>query len=384
MLLIAGCSAEEPMDNLADRVFSVAKEQCIYMDGRLTSNTLPRTIGKNGEFVSSNINWWCSGFFPGTLWYIYEYTGDNTIKDLAIANTVKLEPLQYKANDHDLGFQMNCSYGNAYRITGEQRFLEPIYTSALALAERFFPETGTIKSWDFVRKGRDWKYPVIIDNMMNLEHLLNASELFRDNSLKEMAITHANTTMCNHFREDFSCWHLVDYDPETGAVRHKETVQGYSDDSSWARGQSWALYGYTMMFRLTGYECYLRQAENIADMLVGRLPADGVPYWDFDAPDIPDAPRDASAAAVMASAFTDLSVLTTSECNRRKYAGMAEKQIRTLASDEYLAKPGENCNFILKHGVGNLPGDSEVDVPLSYADYYFLEALIKYTTHNNN
>ncbi|MDE7127719.1 MAG: glycoside hydrolase family 88 protein [Bacteroidales bacterium] len=384
MLSLAGCSRQEPMDVLADRVFSAAREQCLQMDGRLTDQTLPRTIGKNGEFVSSNINWWCSGFFPGTLWYVYEYTGDSSIKELAVANTLKLEPLQYRAKDHDLGFQMNCSYGNAYRITGEQRFLAPIYTSALALAGRFSPATGTIRSWDFVRAGRDWRYPVIIDNMMNLEHLLNAADLFRDNSLRDMAIAHANTTMCNHFREDFSCWHLVDYDPETGAVRSRETVQGYADASSWARGQAWALYGYTMMFRFTGYECYLRQAENIADMIVDRLPADGIPYWDFDAPDIPDAPKDASAAAVMASAFADLGTLTTSDCNSRKYSGMAERQLRTLASDIYLAKPGENCNFILKHSVGNLPGDSEVDVPLSYADYYFLEALIKYITHNNN
>ncbi|MCM1176337.1 MAG: glycoside hydrolase family 88 protein [Bacteroides sp.] len=384
LLIVAGCSPEETMESLSDRVFSVATEQCLQMEDRLTSQTLPRTIGKNGEFVTSNIRWWCSGFYPGTLWYIYEYSGNPAIKEQAIANTLKLEPLQYRAKDHDLGFQMNCSYGNAYRLTGEQRFLEPLHTSALALAERFSPVTGTIRSWDFVRKGRDWEYPVIIDNMMNLEHLLNAADLFRDNSLKDIAISHANTTMCNHFRADFTCWHLVDYDPETGAVRHRETVQGYSDDSSWARGQAWALYGYTMMFRLTGHECYLRQAENIADMLVGRLPDDGIPYWDFDDPKVPDTFRDASAASVMASAFVDLSSLTTSDCSKKRYIGMAERQLRTLASDEYLAKPGENCNFILRHSVGNLPGDGEVDVPLSYADYYFLEALVKYRTHNNN
>ena len=384
MILLSGCVQKESMDSIADRVFAVAKEQSLQMEERLTSVTLPRSIGKDGEFLSSDINWWCSGFYPGVLWYVYEYTGDAEIKKLAVSNTLKLEPLQYKAKDHDLGFQMNCSYGNAYRITGEPRFLEPLHTYALALAQRFSPVTGTIRSWDFVRKGRDWKYPVIIDNMMNLEHLLNASVLFKDNSLKDIAISHANTTMCNHFRKDFTCFHLVDYDPSTGEVRHKETVQGYADNSSWARGQAWALYGYTMMFRLTGYECYLRQAENIADMLMVRLPEDGIPYWDFDAPGIPDEPRDASAAAVMASAFVDLSSLTTAEPNKRRYMCMAEKQLRTLASDEYLAVPGENCNFILKHSVGSLPDGNEVDVPLSYADYYFLEALMKYKTHNYN
>lgn len=382
--LAVSCAPKEPMTTLARRVFSVAKEQCLQMEERLTDETMPRTIGKNGEFVSSNIRWWCSGFYPGTLWYIYEYTGDENIRELAEANTIKLAPLQYKAKDHDLGFQMNCSYGNAYRLTGDQRFLDPIYNSAMALAERFSPVTGVIKSWDFVKDGRDWKYPVIIDNMMNLELLLNAAALFKLDTLKSIAVTHANTTICNHFRPDYTCFHLVDYDPEDGSVRHKETVQGYSDNSAWARGQAWALYGYTMMFRLTEQDHYLTQAENIADMLAERLPADGIPYWDFDAPDIPDAPKDASAAAVMASAFVDLSRLTVKECDKKRYLGIAERQIRTLASKEYLAAPGENCNFILKHSVGNLPGNSEVDVPLTYADYYFLEAIIKYITPTNN
>ena len=195
----------------------------------------------------------CSGFYPGTLWYIYEYSGDPQFKGIARKNTLKLDTLKtMKGTDHDLGFQMNCSYGNAYRITGDKEYLEPILTSAKTLAKRFSPVTGVIRSWDFVREGRDWKYPVIIDNMMNLEHLYNAGRIFNDDSLKTVAVTHANTTMCNHFRQDYTSWHLVDYDPQTGEVRKKETVQGFSDDSAWARGQAWALYGFTMMFRESG------------------------------------------------------------------------------------------------------------------------------------
>ena len=283
-----------------------------------------------------------------------------------------------KGTDHDLGFQMNCSYGNAYRITGDKEYLEPILTSAKTLAKRFSPVTGVIRSWDFVRKGRDWKYPVIIDNMMNLEHLCNAGSIFNNDSLKVVAVTHANTTMCNHFRPDYTSWHLVDYDPESGEVRKKETVQGFSDDSAWARGQAWALYGFTMMFRESGHDSYLTQARNIADMLLSRLPEDGVPYWDLDSDKIPNDLRDASAAAIMASAFVQLSTLTDDEASNAKYLAMAEKQLRTLAGPEYLAEPGTNGNFILKHCVGSLPDNSEVDVPLTYADYYFLEALLKY------
>ena len=378
IVLAAGCSHQETMPELTDRVFNVASAQYKSMDERLAPDSLPKTYYADGKISNSNIRWWGSGFYPGSLWYIYEYTGDETVKQLAEKNTLKLAPLQYKGTDHDLGFQMNCSFGNAYRLTGDAKYLEPLERSARILAKRYSPVTGVIRSWDFVRKGRDWKYPVIIDNMMNLELLNYAGELFGNDSLKEVAINHANTTMCNHFRPDFTTYHLVDYDPEDGHVRSRETVQGFSDDSAWARGQAWALYGYTMMFRYSGLECYLNQAENIAEMLLGRLPDDGIPYWDFDSDQIPNDLKDASAAAIMASAFVDLSSLTNKSENRDKYLAMAEKQLRTLASDEYLAAVGENGNFILKHSVGSRPDNSEIDVPLTYADYYFLEALLKY------
>lgn len=331
IVLAAGCSHQETMPELTDRVFNVASSQYKLMDERLAPDSLPRTFLADGKIVNSNIRWWCSGFYPGSLWYIYEYTGDETVKQLAEKNTLKLAPLQYKGTDHDLGFQMNCSFGNAYRLTGDAKYLEPLERSARILASRFSPVTGVIRSWDFVREGRDWKYPVIIDNMMNLELLNYAGELFGNDSLKEVAIKHANTTMCNHFRPDFTCYHLVDYDPVDGHVRSKETVQGFSDDSAWARGQAWALYGYTMMFRYSGLECYLNQAENVAEMLMNRLPEDGIPYWDFDSDRIPDDLKDASAAAIMASAFVDLSSLTNKPENRDKYLAVAEKQLRTLA-----------------------------------------------------
>lgn len=218
---------------------------------------------------------------------------------------------------------------------------------------------------------------MIIDNMMNLELMMNAHELFGADSLKTIALTHANTTMVNHFREDHSTFHLVDYDKETGEIRRKQTIQGYSDDSAWARGQAWAVYGYTMMFRETGVSEYLALAENVARMLLGRLPEDGIPYWDFDSPEIPEDVRDASAAAVMASAFVELSTLTADKKLAKDCLAMAERQLRALSSDEYLAAEGECGGFILKHSTGNKPGNSEVDVPLSYADYYFLEALVR-------
>ena len=274
-----------------------------------------------------------------------------------------------------VGFQLNCSYGNGFRLTGNEDYKKVLYQGAQSLATRFSSVTGVTRSWDFLRRG--WKYPVIIDNMMNLELLMFASKTFDNDTLEYIARTHANTTLKNHFRKDYSSYHLVDYDPEDGHVRSRQTVQGYANESSWGRGQAWALYGYTMMFRMTGDEKYLEHAENIADMLLSRLPVDGIPYWDFDAPNGNEY-RDASAGAIMASAFVELSGFVTDEKARQNYLSIAEKQLRTLASPHYLAEPGTNCNFILKHSVGNLPENSEVDVPLSYADYYFLEALLRY------
>lgn len=287
------------MEALIDRVFAVAEQQYTTMDTRLTEKTLPRTLSADGEFVPSNIYWWCSGFYPGSLWYIYEYTRKDAVKTLAEKNTLKLDSIQYVTRDHDVGFQLNCSYGNAFRLTGNEAYKQVLYQGAKSLSTRFNPAAGVIRSWDFVRKGCDWKFPVIIDNMMNLELLLSMSKAYADDSLQNIACTHANTTIQHHFRDDYSTYHLVDYDPETGAVRGKQTVQGFSDDSSWSRGQAWALYSYTMMFRLTGYQNYLLQAGHIADMLLRRLPADGIPYWDFDAPVEEQTYRDASAAAIM-------------------------------------------------------------------------------------
>lgn len=344
------------------------------MASSLKSSETPRTFEK-GVSVPASIDWWCSGFFPGTLWYIYEYTRDSTVMELAKRETEKVESMKMIDDHHDVGFQINCSFGNWYRLTGDLHALDVMHTAALSLAHGFSETVGCIRSWPFVKEGFEWDYPVIIDNMMNLELLMTIGNAFKDDSLRHVAVSHADHTMKNHFREDYTCCHLVDYDSYTGAVRKRITVQGLSDGSAWARGQAWALYGFVMMYRETGKTEYLHLAQNIADMLIERLPDDGVPYWDFDSPDIPGDYRDASAAAIMSSAFVALDGLAD---NGKDYLWIAERQLRTLASPAYLAEPGTNGNFILMHSVGSLPDNSEVDVPLSYADYYFLEALLRY------
>ena len=379
VLLMAGCKdSNESMEALTDRVFTLAKTQYTILAQGLPDDKTPRTVDEAGKLVTADIGWWCSGFFPGNLWLTYEYTADEKIKELAIQQTHKLDSLIVKTKtDHDIGFQLNCSFGNALRLTGDNQWSAMFQEGAKVLAARFSPITGTIRSWNHDGGGK-WEFPVIIDNMMNLELLMR----FGDDSLKQIALTHARTTIKNHFRPDGTSYHLVDYDPETGAVRLKQTVQGLSDESAWARGNAWGLYGYTMMYEFSKEADMLSKAEDIARTLLPKLPEDGIPFWDFDSPDIPNDLRDASAGAIMASALIKLSTLTADSGLKGQCLKVAEQQLRTLASPEYLAAPGELCGFLLKHSVGHKLAGSEVDVPLTYADYYFLEALLRFRSVN--
>jgi hypothetical protein len=381
-LLCLACQKQESMEELTARVFERAAAQMELMDKNLDSAAVsnpgvaiyPRSINKEGALWTSNYKWWCSGFYPGSMWYVYEYTGDEKIKELALEYQAGLEPLRFRKDDHDIGFQLMCSYGNCLRLTEDQTCVPVLIDGANSLASRFDPEVGCTRSWSFGK----WSFPVIVDNMMNMELLLKAAELGGSDSLKNVALAHARTTMKNHFREDKSCFHLVDYNPETGEVVGKQTVQGLADDSAWARGQAWGLYGFTMVYRFCKEQDILDHAIAIAEYLLPRLPEDGVPFWDYDSAEIPNDVRDASAAAIMASGLIELSQYVDAE-KAERYLATAEKMLRTLASEEYLCAEGEDYGFLLKHSTGNKNTDSEVDVPLTYADYYFLEALIRWS-----
>ena len=272
-----------------------------------------------------------------------------------------------------MGFKIYCSFGNGYRLTKDPHYKEVIIQSAKTLSTRFNAKAGVIRSWDHNKD--KWDYPVIIDNMMNLELLFEATKLTGDSAFYKIAVSHANKTMENHFRADYSSWHVVDYDTATGKVIKKTTHQGYSNESAWARGQAWGLYGYVMCYRETGNKIYLQQAQHIASFILNNpnMPKDLVPYWDFDAPNIPNEPRDASAAAITASALYELSTYVS---NNKTYKQSANKIIRSLTNN-YRSPIGENKGFILLHSTGSKPSNSEVDVPISYADYYYLEALLR-------
>ncbi len=331
----------------------------------------PRSLNPDSSLNLVTPKDWCSGFFAGNLWYLYEYSGNKKWMEQATAFTTVMESEKTDGGTHDMGFKVYCSVGNAYRLTHNEHYKEVIIEAAKTLSTRFNPVVGCIKSWD---NRKEWKFPVIIDNMMNLELLFEATRLSGDSTFYKIAVAHANTTMKNHFRGDHSSFHVIDYDPETGKVLHKQTLQGYADSSAWARGQAWGLYGYTMCYRETGNKAYLNQAEQIAKFILSNpnLPKDLVPYWDYNDPAIPNVPHDASAAAIMASALYELSTFT----HNANYKTIADKIIRSLNSN-YQAAPGGAKGFLLLHSTGHKPAKIEIDVPLIYADYYYLEALLR-------
>ncbi len=334
---------------------------------------LPRSIATDEtRWKMVDYKDWTSGFWPGILWLLYEADGDQKWETQARKYSALLRPLSVsKANDHDLGFQVFNSFGNGFRLTNDPDYKDVILKTADTLATLFNPKTGTIQSWPHNKMGG---HNTIIDNMMNLELLFWASKNGGSKSLYDMAVKHAETTMENHFRPDYSSYHVLIYDPETGQKIKGQTAQGFSDDSMWARGQAWGIYGFTMVYRETGDVKFLRFAATIADAYLRKLPEDGIPYWDFNAPDIPNAPRDASAAAITASALIELSTLVKDKNQSKDYLAKAEMMLAELSA-HYQSRQ-TNSAFLL-HATGHKPAGSEIDCAIVYADYYYLEALLR-------
>lgn len=338
----------------------------------LERRRLPRSV-ERGEVRLVPTDDWTSGFPAGSLWLLYEHTRSPRLREFAERFTEALFQQRHNTSTHDVGFMIQCSYGAGYRLTESAAYAEVILEAAAALETRFDERVGATRSWSF----GSWAFPVIIDNMLNLELFWQAHELSRDERFSVLAEQHALTTLQHHFRPDGSSYHLIDFDPASGEVIKKQTHQGVDDESAWARGQAWGLYGFTMMAARGGDARFLRQAERIADYWLGHpgLPADGVPYFDFVVPERPELPRlrDASAAAIAASALLELARLSPASAERYRHAAL--ETLATLSSDEYRAAPGDNCHFLLKHSVGSYPEGVELDAALNYADYYYLEAL---------
>lgn len=371
-------------ENLIDENFSFANQQLRHALTEVervrdslgkTRDELPspRNIEADGSLRLVRAHDWCSGFFPGELWFMYEYTKDDFWKEKAKLQTQLLESVKTYKGTHDLGFMLYNSYGNGYRLDPSDQYQQVLLEGAMSLISRFNKVAGCIRSWD--SNANQWQFPVIIDNMMNLEYLFWATEVSGDSTYYNIAVTHANNTMKNHFRDDYSSYHVIDYDTITGQVINKQTHQGQTHESAWARGQAWGLYGFTMCYRETGDRKYLELAEQIASFMLNHknLPSDLIPYWDYDDPNIPDSPRDVSAAAITASALYELSTMSDQGEEYRKKADT----ILTNLTSSYRVPLGEEHGFLLKSSTGHKPAGTEIDVPIVYADYYFLEALLR-------
>lgn len=372
---------KKEMKKLIDEAFVYANDQYKYMMTQLPNGyEMPQRYNFKTNKIESGpegVSWWCTGFYPGSLVYIFEHTKDETIRKEIDRALKYIEPNQFYTGNHDLGFMIFNSFGNAYKLFKNEAYKPIIFNAATSLAKRYIPEAKVIQSWGNYLKSKD--APVIIDNMLNLELLLWATEQGADTIFHKIAVNHADQTLKNHFRSDYSSYHVVNYDKSNGNVLSKKTRQGFADESAWARGQGWGLYGYTMMYRFTKDSRYLKQATKIADYILNhpRLPIDKIPYWDFDDTDIPNTVRDASAAALIASALLELGQYVDKN-QQKKYVSNASLMLKSLSSPTYRPAKYSTGGFLLLHSTGALPLKSEIDVPLIYADYYYLEALKRY------
>jgi len=380
---------------------SEGKKDSIDVDKELTycENQVRRTLSElnNRKMMPRNImdsltQWklvpieikeWTVGFWPGILWYNYENTRSSSDADAATYYTDLLEPLaKLPAYDHDLGFQIFCSYGTGYRLLGNEKYKKIILNAADTLATLFNPKVGTILSWPREVEPNNWPHNTIMDNMINLEMLYWAAKNGGNRDLYDIATKHAETTMKYHFREDGGNYHVAIYDTITGNFIKGVTHQGYADSSLWARGQAWAIYGYTMVYRETKDKQFLRFAEKVTDLYLSRLPKDEyIPFWDFDAPNIPNEPKDASAAAIVASGLLELSQLEDNPQKAKEYKKAATDMLIELSSDKYQSRD-HKPSFLL-HSTGHWPNKSEIDASINYADYYYIEALTRYKKMQN-
>ena len=379
----AGEEQEKSLEAALPRIFARSVEHYRAIDAKATplmkgedgKDLFPNSWdAKTGQLAMRSIFNWTSGHFPGTIWYLYEGTQDAALKDMAVKWTERLAPNSTADTNHDLGFIMYCSFGNARRLMKTDRYDALLIETAETLSKRYSPALGLIRSWG--KRDEKKNFLVSPDNLMNLELMEAATRISKNPEFDRIARSHATITARHHFRADGGCYHVLDYDQETKRVKEVKRGQGASVETAWSRGQSWAIYGYTMMFRETKDPLFLEMAMKCADFAINNpnMPEDGVPYWDYGAP---GEERDTSAGSILASALFELSTLAPAE-KGPAYRAFAVKALASLASPAYFAAAGENGDFLLMHGVGHKPGGSQIDTPLVYGDYYFAEALIRF------
>lgn len=348
------------------------------------SHLLPRNILQGQtEWNSVPVADWCSGFGPGFMWYAYEAAPSDRLLAQAQDMTSPLYTiLDVPVDNHDLGFMLYCSMGNGLRLTGDQAYHDYLLATADSLATLFNPKVGTILSWPGMRAKMNWPHNTIIDNMINLELMFWAAKNGGGQRYYDMAVSHAEVSMTSLIRPDYTTYHVAVFDTISGDFIKGVTHQGYADDSQWARGQGWGIYGYSMVYRETGDKKFLETSCKLADVLIDMLPEDVIPFWDFNDPKIPNAPKDASAATVIASGLLELSTQVEDPALQAKYYDVAVDMLSTLSTDAYLSNDVNQATLL--HSTGHHPNGSEIDASIIYADYYYLEALLRLKKINAN
>ncbi|GAF05075.1 glycoside hydrolase family 88 protein [Saccharicrinis fermentans] len=379
MLIVFACTSKKDQAKLdIDKMLDYCVAKTKATKATLTeADSLPRNIYSNQiQWNKVGIHDWCSGFWPGVLWYAYEASGDTSLFAGAQIFTAPLKGvLDVPVDNHDLGFMLYCSMGNGYRLSKSDDYKNFLLLTADSLATLYNPKVGTILSWPVMREKMNWPHNTIIDNMINLELLFWASKNGGDQSLYNMAVKHAETCMNTLIRPDYTTYHVAVFDTTNGHFIKGVTHQGYADDSQWARGQGWSIYGYSMVYRETKDQKFLDTAIKLADKFIEMIPEDTIPYWDYNDPAIPNAPKDASAAAIIASGLLELQSFVSDEQVKAKYAKTAIDLLTALSSDKYLSK-AKNQSFLM-HSTGHWPAKSEIDASIIYADYYYIEALLR-------
>jgi unsaturated chondroitin disaccharide hydrolase len=369
--IFTGTPCAQKLDSLVEHGLQFAHKQLNSTVSEMGDSTnYPKRTNETGKWNIIKPYSWLAGFFPGCLWHMYRWTLDSTWKSLAEKWMVRLERQKNNIRDTDMGFLIFYSFGNGYRITQNETYKEVLLQAARSLAMRYNHIVKCMKSWGF------YTFPVIIDHMMVLELLFWASKNGGESELYDIAKNQALRTMKDHVRSDGSTYQIVDYDPTTGEIIEKATKQGYSTESTWSRGQAWGLYGFTMTYRYTEEPLFLETAQKIANYYIDHLPEDYIPYWDFNAPNIPDEVKDVSAATVAAAGLLELVSFVAEGKDRRKYLNAACNTIGSLCSS-YMTK-GTNRSGILLHACQSRPQDKDIDVSAINADYYFIEALMRY------
>jgi unsaturated chondroitin disaccharide hydrolase len=368
-------AAEDPLEAAIRHAWDFAAQQLDRAVKSIPTDRYPRMTTSTGNWETTSPSAWTSGFFPGALWLMFERTGNPLWRARAETWTSRIGGQRTRTDTHDLGFMFMSSYGHGYRLIPNEPYRKILVEAAGSLAKRYDPDVRCIRSWGSINDTT--KFEVIVDNLVNLELLLWGARNGGNAEWRTMAINHGlRCGIQDLMRADGSTFHRAIYDPVTGGLKSRGTVQGACDACTWSRGHAWAVYGFTMLYRETGDTRFLDAARTTADYFISHLPPDKVPYWDFSKSG--SEPRDSSAASIAASGLLELSRRETDATRKQTYLSAARDILTSLSSPAYLAE-GTTYWSILMHGTRNKPAGS-YDTGLVFGDYYMLEAMLRYSS----